>query len=38
MLYIVKDFNILINITLNKDLIFTSKFWVILYFYLKIRR
>ena len=35
-LYVIKDFSTLVSITLNKDSVFTSKFWVTLYFYLKI--
>ena len=37
-LYVVKDFSTLVSIILNRDFVFTSKFWATLCFYLKIRR
>ncbi len=36
-LHVIKDFGILAGIILDRGLVFTSKFWSILYFYLKVR-
>ncbi len=37
-LYIIKDFGIPVGITSDRGLIFISEFWLILYFYLKVKR
>ncbi len=38
MLYVVKDFGVPSGITSDKGLVFTSKFWASLCFYLKVRQ